>query len=197
MADEAGAEEYGSLLRVPCSDVGGGRLATHRLEQMGRRPVDAAVQNDGWTLITRAQSELGHRYLEIMREMNPATYSPADPARYVKRMWRPPNAYYHFAGATFELVVGFDWIRRLRRFRIISTGFVGAITPIEALDRVAIKAREFLLKYSLDHFVAIRPRRMENSRILEFYDLLNQHPALRVRRGHWLVEGEYLWIRFR
>lgn len=154
------------------------------------------MMRDGWTLITRAHRELAYRYLEIMREMNRATYSPRQPERYVKRMWRPPNEYYHYAGAGFELVVGFDWIKRARRFRIISTGFIGAIEASEALDRVAAKAREFSARKRVDHLVAIRPRQMDSARILEFYNLLDKHSSLRVRGGHWLAEGEYLWIRF-
>ena len=155
-----------------------------------------AQRDDRWTLITAERSQLGHRYLEVMRQLNPETYSPTEPARYVKRMWRPPNAYYHLDGTTFEVVVGFDWARRLRRFRIISTGFVGDISPRMALDRVVEKAREFSIQNNLDHLIAIRPRLMDSPRILEVYDLLNSHPALRIRGGHWLSEGEYLWIRF-
>jgi len=168
----------------------------HRQASGNRTRPTSVGRGDGWTRVTAERSELGHRYLEVMRQLNPETYSPNDPARYVKRMWRPPNAYYHLDGVTYEIVVGFDWARRLRRFRIISTGFVGDISPSQALDRVVEKAREFSIQNNLHHLFAIRPRRMESARILEFYDLLNLHPDLRIRGGHWLSEGEYLWIRF-
>lgn len=156
-----------------------------------------APARDGWTWITWEQRELAYRYLEIMRQMNRATYSPARPERVVRRMCRLPHEYYHFAGATFELVIGFEWMKRLRQFQVKSTGFVGAIEPQEALDRIAAKARAFVVKKGLDRLIAIRPRQMDSPRIVELYELLYSHPVLDVRGGHWLTEGEYLWIRFR
>jgi hypothetical protein len=131
-----------------------------------------------------------------MRQMNLATYSPARPEREVRRMAGAPCEYYYYVGAGFELVLGFKWLRRLREYRVMSTGFVGNIEPKEALDRIAAKLHEFASRKGVGRLVAIRPWTMDSPRILELYDLLFQHPALRVRGGHHLADGEYLWIRF-
>lgn len=152
---------------------------------------------DGWTLLTPRRIELAQHYLEIMREMNRATYSPKRPLREMQAMTQPPCEYYYFAGSGFELVLGFRWLERIGRYRIMSTGFVGAIDPREALDRIAAKAREFARRKQVDRLVAVQPSHMDSPQILAFYRLLDQHPTLQVRRGHAVAQGEYLWIRFR
>jgi len=131
-----------------------------------------------------------------MQQMNRATYSPADPGRELRKMTSYPCEYYYYAGVAFEIVVGFKWLRRLKRFRIMSVGFVGEIRPAEALDRIAAKLKQFASDNGVDRLVAIRPWQMDNPRILELYGLLRGHPTLHVRGGHKLPEGEYLWIGF-
>ncbi len=151
---------------------------------------------DGWTLITPEQSELAYRYLEIMRQMNRATYSPPNPAREVERMCRPPCEYYCYAGSGFEIVLGFKWINRLKRHRVMSAGFVGAIGPAEALDHIAAKMREYARRKGVDRLVAILPWRMDHAGIMELHQMLFRHPTLQLRGGHSLAEGKYVWIRF-
>lgn len=103
-------------------------------------PTEVVDACDGWTLLNSDQLYLAYRYLEIMQEMNRVNYTPARPERVAWRMSRPPAEYYHFTGAGFEIALGFKWLKRLRRYRIMSAGFVGAIEPSEALDRIAAKA---------------------------------------------------------
>jgi len=170
-----------------------GAQANHS-QRTSIQPVLGSI--DGWTLLGSHQVELAYRYLEIMREMNRESYSPPNPDRETWRMTHLPCEYFYFPGTGFELTLGFKWIRRLQRYRVMSTGFVGMISPREALDRIACKMREFAQRRQVDRLVAIRPHRMDSSKILQMYGLLKQHPGLRVRGGHYLAEGEYLWISF-
>lgn len=151
---------------------------------------------DGWTRLNSDQLYLGYRFLEIMQQMNRASYSPTRPERMVARISGPPSEYFLFSGARFEIALGFRWIAKLNRFRIMSVGFIGQITPLEALNRVTAKCRSFATSKGVTRLIAVRPFQMENPCIMQFYGLLKGHATIQVRGGHRLPEGEYLWIDF-
>ncbi len=104
-------------------------------------------QTEGdWVLLTPSNPELGYRYLEIMCQMNRATYACKRPQRIVYRMARFPCEYYYLQGDRFEVVCGYKWHQRQRLFRLMSVGFVGAISPQDALDLVVQNFCRFLFE---------------------------------------------------
>ncbi len=127
--------------------------------------------------------------------MNRATYACKRPQRIVYRMARFPCEYYYLQGDRFEVVCGYKWHQRQRLFRLMSVGFVGAISPQDALDLVVQNFCRFLFEKRIDHVAAIRPDVMENPAIVEFYKLAQQHPSVRIRGTHHRRGGAYWWIQ--
>jgi hypothetical protein len=91
------------------------------------------------------------------------------------------------AGASFyywkpshEVVLRLLYIPARDQHMIMSVGFVGDITPAAALDLIVDRAISYLRDYQLDSAFAVAPKRMENPEILKLYDLVPQHPRLRV-----------------
>lgn len=150
---------------------------------------------DGWVQLTRSNLSLGHRYIEVMCHMNRPSYATSHPARIVERMSRFPCEYFYYPGVDFEVVCGFKWSYRLRHYRLMSVGFVGDVSPREALELVVERFRRFVLEKQVDHVIAVRPLTMENPAILEFYELVLQHPSLVVRGTHVVKGGTYWWLR--
>jgi hypothetical protein len=153
-----------------------------------------STAGDGWVLLTGSNPQLGFRYIEIMCRMNRPSYATDRPQVIVRRMAQLPCEYYYYAGSDFEVVCGFKWIRRSRRYRLMSVGFVGAITPSAALEIVVQKVRDFLQQKQIHYLIAIRPAVMENPTILEFYELFFRHPGLAIRGTHPIEGGTYLWL---
>jgi hypothetical protein len=167
-----------------------------RLEEAGRanRPRRRCTTSDGWVLLSEDNLEVGHRYVDIMCQMNRPSYATNHPEKIVRRMARFPCEYFYFLGDGFEVVCGLKWFRRSRLYRLMSVGFVGAITPAEALELVVERGRHFFREKFIDRIAAVEPAVMENPAILEFYRLMRRHPCLAVR-GHRIGGGTYLWIR--
>lgn len=139
--------------------------------------------------------ELGHRFLEIMVQMNRPTYTTDRPWTMVRRMARLPCEYFYYPGDGFEVVCGFKLIRRSQRYRVMSVGFVGAIDARGALDLVVERIRLFLFEKRVDHLITVRPAVMESAAIVELYELALRHPGLIVRGTHRIEGGTYWWLR--
>jgi hypothetical protein len=168
-------------------------LLVESTRREGRQPVT----QDGWAVLGEHNAQLAYRYIEIMCQMNWASYATARPEQVVRRMVRFPCEYYYYAGGNYEVVCGVRWNRRMRRWRLMSVGFVGAVRPAEALELVVERGRHFFREKRVDHIIAIEPAKMENPAILEFYRLIRGHPSLEIRGTHRIADGTYLWIRMR
>jgi len=147
-----------------------------------------------WTRLTPDRRELAYKYMEVMYQMNRVTYA-AEPAdTVIDRIFRQNSDYYYYTGTTFEVVIGFKWIKRLRRYRVMNCGFAGDIGLSSVVTLLCEKAITFMREKRVDRVIAIRPRYMESQRIMEVYDLLLHTPLINIRGTHQVAEGTYWWI---
>lgn len=147
----------------------------------------------GWTLIRRGNIALAERFLEIMSQMD-GSYARLDREVACERMVREFCNYYHYQGFELEIALGFQWNSRRRRHCLRSVGFVGNITPEGALELVIEKGLQFLNEHEQASVYAIQPYRMDNPRIIVFYQLLRNHAGIKVEGYRQLRDGLFLQI---
>jgi hypothetical protein len=153
------------------------------------------LDSDGWARVREETFDLGMRYMEIMCKMNRRNYS-ADPFQQsVRRMIRQNCDYYYYPGDGFEVAGGFKWMRQVGKYRVMSCGFTGGITPVVATQIMTEKLLRFMRQKRVSCVTAIRPLQMDSPEILQVYDLLTKHPQLSIRGGHEIKGGIYWWIR--
>lgn len=143
-----------------------------------------------WTLLDHESSSLCSRYMRIMAQMD-RHYADADLAEVAGYMTSEGRAYYIGEGNGFEVALGFRWYPKRKMYCIQSTGFVGQIEPWEAVELAVAKVKSFALERRLRSVFAIVPDRMDNPRILQFYDILLWRKDLLAAGGHQVEGGKY------
>lgn len=156
-----------------------------------------AIVREQWLRLTPETPELAYRYLQVMYAMNRPTYANEPADQVAPRMLRQQHEFYYYLGIDFELVIGFRWHKRRRSFELKSLGFVGDVSPAEALEHMVHKLTEFMRRNDLNRIFAVRPFTMESQEVLKLYDLAFAHRAIDICGAHQLAAGTFLWLRLR
>jgi hypothetical protein len=147
--------------------------------------------------VIREDEDMIRRFLNVMHHMDDS-YRRATPDVFRQLPTHRPGwmggAYYYWT-PTAEIVVRLQFHARRAMYQIATVGFVGSISPSEALDRMIDQTSRFVGARGQTTAFALVPKRMDNPEILKLYDLIPQHPRLKVTRmadvhdqRHWIIE---------
>jgi hypothetical protein len=152
-------------------------------------PANTAGQ---WLPVICEDLDMVRRWLKVMHQMD---------RRYLRERtqvfcWAPghrPNwmgASYYYWTPTSEVVLRMVYLGKRDLYQIMSVGFVGKISPKEALELLIEQAIVYLRSRAATSALALVPKSMDNPQVLKLYDLVPRHPRLRVT-----VEGDWSAVR--
>ena len=144
-------------------------------------PKDTAGR---WLEVVPEDDDMILRWLNVMRQMN-RSYLYEDLAKFKRSRGHRPSSTggsYYYWNLTSEVVLRIGLLSNLRRYQIISVGFVGDITPRAALALLVGQITVFLRGVGASTAVALPPKHMDSTRLLEMFALVPIHPKMRVTK---------------
>ena len=133
----------------------------------------------GWHTVGTGDRELIGRWLAVMYRMG-LQYEREGVDDFLSWVLHTQGAAYYYTGAQGEIALRFTYLRRRQQYQLMSVGFTGPMSAVEALDATIDKSIEFMRERGICSLFAIRPKQMGNEGIMEFHDLVPAHPRARV-----------------
>ena len=91
-----------------------------------------------------------------------------------------------------EMSILFQYSHSRRHWQLGHVGFLGPITPEDALDRMVERVRDFLTAHSASSVFGLKPPQMDHPPIQQLHNLVPGHPNLQVTVQDVTGEGE-IW----
>lgn len=164
-------------------------------------PQLPAETSGKWLDVIREDVDMVRRWLRVMYAMD-RSYLLETPDVFNDNMAHRPSflgASYYYWTTSAEIVLRIVWYRTRRQYLIQSVGFRGEINARSALDLIVDRSISFLREQGESSAFALVPKRMDNTRILELYDLVLTHPRLAITKEHespdarrWNIEAPEL-----
>lgn len=150
-----------------------------------------------WLDVILEDIDMVRRWLRVNQQMDPH-YLMETPLVFGNSMGHRPSpwgASYYFWTSEFEVVLRLVYNQRHKQHEVQSVGFVGKITPQDALDLAVDRTVDYLRERQARSVRAVVPKQMRNPGILKLYDLARNHFRLRVavqadspHFSRWLID---------
>ena len=148
-------------------------------KQIPPLPRDTAGR---WLDVICEDQDMVRRWLNVVYQMDPL-YRRETPQMFGHFPGHRPGvmgASYYLWTATSEVAFRIVYVPFRAQYQAMSAGFVGNISPKEALDLVVDKGIKYMRTHGVTSVFARVPKKMANPQILVFYALVPEHPRLRV-----------------
>jgi hypothetical protein len=147
-----------------------------------------------WTQISKTDESGLARYVQIMKTMD-GRYAQLETSHLVRAIEQRAAEVWYYDGGDFELVMRFEYDHRRTRYRLVSVGMAGLVTPQAALDLCVDRIGSFVAVHLLEYLWTVRPKEMDNPDIQDLHDRALEHPSLDVtverendQKSIWRIE---------
>jgi len=143
-------------------------------------PKDTAGR---WLDVIREDGDMVRRWLLVMHQMD-GRYRREGLGLFGQNMAHRPSpwgASYYYWTTKGEVALRLIYSSGRKQHFVMSVGFVGRISPSDALELVIDRSIEYLRERNASSAFAVAPKRMEYPGILRLYDLVPSHHRLIVK----------------
>ena len=136
-----------------------------------------------WTELTANDMAEAKVCVQIMQKMDRA-YASLGPLWVRKLMLLERTRVFLYRDGNSQFALFLQLNQRMGRYRVYTCGFLGPLTPRQALDIGVAKLVDFMKQNNLKEVYGIKRKNLDSDPLNQFFDLVPQHPNLDVKVKH-------------